>query len=36
VVKGTIAFIDSASRNGSEARVSLRLENRYVVEAGAS
>jgi len=36
VVKGTIAFIDSAPRNGSEPRVSLSLENRYVVEEETS
>lgn len=36
VVKGTIIDIDSGHREGRAAKVALRLESRYVIEAGAA
>jgi hypothetical protein len=38
VVKGTVAFVDppSPGANGVPAQISLKLENRYIVEAGPS
>jgi hypothetical protein len=35
VIKGTIALVDPGPEDGPGAQVSLRLENRYAVEAGS-